>query len=357
MSNEEDNPWNNKDSNPWVKNKQDPIQDLYSKFKNFKFGGNKNNEGGGQFPHIIIGLFVIVLIWLGSGVFQISPDERGVVLRFGRSVRTCGSGLHYRLPYPFEETLIKSVTTINRIDIGTKKGRSSGDEATWEEGSMLTGDSNLANVTFTVLWRIKDDGVEEYLFNARSPDITVGAVAESIMREIIGQTPIAFAQTEGRGEINNRAQKRLQDIMDEYKMGVEIVQVQLQNVEPPASVIDSFRDVERAQADQQREINQADAYARDIMARARGQAGELINKAQARSSVIISRAKGLGQRFSYILGQYESSPMVTSKRIYIETMEEILENMQKIIVDQKQTAGTVAYLPLHEMLGANKKAK
>ncbi|MDR1475190.1 MAG: FtsH protease activity modulator HflK [Holosporales bacterium] len=350
--NDEDNPWKQSE-NPWKKQGWDrSFKDLKDKLK--KFGQRPKGN-----PESVIGsawllLPALVFIWFVSGVFQVSPDEQGVVLRFGRWVRTSGPGLHYKLPYPFEEVIVQSITTVNRIDIGARKN-SRNSEGLNEEGCMLTGDSNLANVTFTVLWRIKDDGVEDYLFNARSPDVTVGAVAESIMREIIGQTPIAFAQTEGRSEINALAQKRLQGVMDLYKMGVEVIQVQLQNVEPPASVIDSFRDVERAQADQQREINQADAYARDIAARARGEVGKIINEAQAKKSVIVSKAKGLAQRFSDVFEQYKQAPAITMKRIYIETFEKILSRTQKILVGRKLgDNGTVSYLPLHEMFKSKK---
>ncbi|MDR1032164.1 MAG: FtsH protease activity modulator HflK [Holosporales bacterium] len=354
LFNDDDNPWG-QDNNPWGKG-GNPLNDLQERFKKFFSARGSKGGSGNTFKSVGLLLIIFASVWLASGIFQISPDERGVVLRFGRWVHTDGPGLHYRLPYPFEEVIVQSITTVNRIDIGGRKSnRSSDPENASEEGCMLTGDSNLANVTFTVLWRIKDDGVEKYLFNARSPDVTVGAVAESIMREIIGQTPIAFAQTEGRGEVNAMAQKRLQSIMDLYKMGVEIVQVQLQNVEPPASVIDSFRDVERAQADQQREINQADAYARGVAAEARGKVGKTINEAQAKKSILVLTAQGLAQRFTDVFEQYRHAPDITAKRIYLETMEDILSRTTKILIGQKIGAGgTVSYLPLHEMLKENK---
>ncbi|MDR1365879.1 MAG: FtsH protease activity modulator HflK [Holosporales bacterium] len=348
----EDDPWG-QDNNPWRKG-GGFLNDLQEKFKKFFSARGPKGGSGNAFKSVGLLLTIFVLVWLVSGIFQVSPDERGVVLRFGRWVRTDGPGLHYRLPYPFEEAIVQSITTVNRIDIGSRKSNRGSDPETSEEGCMLTGDSNLANVTFTVLWRIRDNGVEEYLFNARSPDVTVGAVAESIMREIIGQTPIAFAQTEGRGEVNAMAQKRLQGVMDLYKMGVEIVQVQLQNVEPPASVIDSFRDVERAQADQQREINQADAYARGVAAEARGKVGKIINEAQAKKSILIFTAQGSAQRFNNVFEQYRHAPDITAKRIYLETMEDILSCTSKILVGHKiGGSGTVSYLPLHEMLKKN----
>ena len=324
------NPWNDDD---WGgATSQEFVEDVKKNFGKFF---NKNPLGGS-----FSGLFYIfVALYLISGFVQIQPDQRGVVLRFGEWVRTVGPGLRYVLPYPFEQVIVKEVTKVNQTDI------SSGNQQ--EESLMLTGDSNLANISFSVLWKIKDDGVEDYLFNAKRPELTVRAVAESVMRDIVGQTPFTYVQTEGRGDIQNKARKGLQAIMDEYKMGIEILRVELQKVEPPASVIDSFRDVERAQAEQQSEKNRAEAYDRDTRARTRGLIAEKINNGEAQKRTLIEKAKGSVARFLSAYSQYKLSPDILTKRLYLDTMSSIYKEAKKIIVDSGVKA--VPYLPLSEL--------
>ena len=330
------NPWSDDDNSWGGEASQEFVKDIK---KNFGKVFDKNPLDGGfkVVCAVLIGLYLI------SGFFQVQPDERGVVLRFGEWVRTVGPGLSYAMPYPFERVIVKRVTKVNQIDI------SSGSQQ--EESLMLTGDSNLANISFSVLWKIRDNGVEDYLFNAKRPELTVRAVAESVMRDIVGQTPFTYVQTEGRGDIQNKAKKGLQSIMDEYKMGIEIIRIELQKVEPPASVIDSFRDVERAQAEQQSEKNRAEAYDRDTRARTRGLIAEKINNGEAQKQSIIAKAKGNVARFLSAYSQYKLSPDIVTKRLYLETMSDLYKDTKKIVVDNNLKA--ISYLPLTE-LGKNK---
>ena len=324
------NPWDDeKEDNSWGSSR-DVFGNAKKSFNNF-FG--KNPFKGG-FSGILAALAVVYAI---SGFQQVQHDQRGVVLRFGKCVRTVGPGLCYVLPYPFEEIILQRVTRINKIDISN--GR--------DESLMLTGDSNLANISFSVLWKIRNDGLEDFLFNTKRPEITVQAVSESVMRDIVGQTPFTFVQTEGRKDIQDRARTELQAIMDEYKMGIEIIRVELQKVEPPASVIDSFRDVERAQAEQQSEKNQAEAYARDKKARTGGIIAEKLNKGEAQKRAVIEKAKGDVAKFLSALSQYQLSPTTVSKRLYLETIQDIYKNNKKIIIDSDLK--TISYLPLHEL--------
>lgn len=318
------------DKNPWESNENSKIQDsLKDVFKIFNNIIDKNSNK--DFHFFVIALLILLGIWLASGFYKIEPDEKGVVLRLGKWVGTKSSGLNYHLPYPIEEVIIQKVTVINRIDIGNKPN--SGDDSV-EENLMLTGDSNLANVNFTVLWKIADGGVEEFLFTARSPELIVKAVAESVIRSIIGQNTIVYAQTNGRAAISRQVKEKLQELMDEYNTGVEIVDINVQNVEPPFLVIDSFRDVERAQADQQRLINEADAYSRNILANARGKASEIINKAEGEKSKLIAEADGTTSRFLSVYEQYKLSPNIIGKRIYFDTMEELFNNIEIVIIDR-----------------------
>jgi len=328
------NPWNDDDWGSGAS--QEFVEDVKKNFGKFF----DKNPFKGSFVGICS---VFVALYFASGFLQIQPDQRGVVLRFGEWVRTVGPGLRYVFPYPFEQVIVKEVTKVNQIDISSENQQ--------EESLMLTGDSNLANISFSVLWKIKDDGVEDYLFNAKRPALTIRAVAESVMRDIVGQTPFTYVQTEGRGDIQNKARKGLQAIMDEYKMGIEIIRIELQKVEPPASVIDSFRDVERAQAEQQSEKNRAEAYDRDTRARTRGLIAEKINNGEAQKRTLIEKAKGNVARFISAYSQYKISPDIVTKRLYLETMGNIYKNTKKIVVDNNLKA--VSYLPLTE-LGKNK---
>ena len=349
------NPWETgpeDDEDPWGRKQSigndfpfDLINKIKKQFKNDSFNKSSGNSGGGKFNfsslYAIVG--IVAAIYLCSGFYQVQPDERGVVLRFGKWVRTEGPGLQYILPYPFEEVIIRRVTAINQIDIGSF---SKGNQQT-DEKLVLTGDSNLANMSFSVLWKVKSNGVEDYLFNAKSPEITVRALAESVMREIVGQTPFTYIQTEGRAEIQKKVRENLQNLVDEYKMGVEIIRVELQKVDPPASVIDSFRDVERAQAEQQSEKNKAEAYDRDTRARTRGLIAEKLNNGEASKRAIIETARGNVARFLSAYSQYRLAPDIVSKRLYIDTMRDIYKKVNKIIVDKDVKA--IPYLPLNEL--------
>ncbi len=335
------NPWENEE-NPW-NNNSGSDENLLSKIeKFFKKQSNFGKGNNGSFGKALCGAGIaFVVLYLSSGFYQVQYDQRGVVLRFGEWVRTVGPGLQYILPYPFESVILKKVTTVNQIDIGAFFNKQQ------DESLMLTGDSNLANISFSVLWKIKDNGVEDYLFNTKKPEITVRAVAESVMREIVGQTPFTYVQTEGRGAIQNKVKENLQALMDEYKMGIDIIRVELQRVEPPLSVIDSFRDVERAQAEQQSEKNKAEAYDRDVRARTRGLIAEKLNNGEAKKRAIVETAKGTVARFLSAYSQYKLAPDIVSKRLYIETMRDIYKNINKIVIDSD--VKSVPYLPLTEL--------
>ncbi|MGE3742163.1 MAG: FtsH protease activity modulator HflK, partial [Geminicoccaceae bacterium] len=217
-----------------------------------------------------------------------------------------------------------------------------------DEALMHTGDENIIDINFVEHWRIGN--AADYRFNVRDPENTVKAAAESVMREIIGQTPIVEATTEGRRAIELRAREQLQALMDEYGTGILIDEVQLQKADPPAEVIDSFRDVQRAQADRERAQNEAEAFANDIIPRARGEAERVLQEAQAYRQEVTARATGEAQRFKSILTEYLKAEDVTARRLYLETMEEILKSGTKVIIEGKQgTNGVVPYLPLPEL--------
>ena len=212
---------------------------------------------------------------------------------------------------------------------------------------MLTGDENIVDINFSVFWVIKDAG--KYLFNLRSPENSIKAVSESVMREVIGNSRIASVLAEGRKEIELKSIEAIQSVLDIYGSGVQITQLQLQKVDPPDQVIDSFRDVQRARADKEKAINEAIAYRNDIIPKARGEAAQIVQQAEAYKKEIVARSEGDANRFNSILSSYKNNEDVTKNRIYLETLEEILQNANKVIIDTKQGSGVLPYLPLPEI--------
>lgn len=295
---------------------------------------------------------VIVVLWLASGFYRVLPDQQGIVLRFGEYNRTTQPGLNYHLPSPIESVLTPSVTHINRVEIGYRTGdtRGAGGRQVPEEALMLTGDENIVDINFSVFWLIKD--ARSYLFNIRNPEATVKSAAESAMREVVGETPIASALAEGRGRIESQTQALLQQILDAYGSGIQITQVQMAKVDPPAPVIDAFRDVQRALADRERLRNEAEAYRNDILPRARGEAAQIRQGGEAHRAEIVARAQGDADRFLSVYAAFKQAEEVTLQRLYIETMEEVLKNSRKIIIDKSAQGetGVLPYLPLSELL-------
>ncbi|WP_245986181.1 FtsH protease activity modulator HflK [Azospirillum thermophilum] len=302
--------------------------------------------GSGRGIALVVG--VLALVWLASGIYRVEADEQGVVMRFGQWVRTEQPGLRYRLPSPIESVLLPKVTRVNRIEVGYRSagdGRR-GDRDVTDESMMLTGDENIIDIDFTVFWVIKDAG--QFLFKIREPEVTVKKAAESAMREVIGRTELQPALTEARQQIESSTRQLLQAMLDDYQAGIEITQVQLQKADPPSPVIDAFNDVQRARSDRERARNEAEAYRNDIIPRARGEAERLIQEASAYREQVVSLAQGDADRFRKVHEAYSLSKDVTARRLYLETMEEILRGRNKVIVDGN-AQGVVPYLPLSQL--------
>ena len=313
---------------------------------------------GGMRGLALLGLGAVVL-WLGSGFFRVQPNELGIVLRFGAFDRQVGPGLNYRFPWPVEDVLKPPVTLVNRTEVGYRSGitdsriqqagRDVAGRDVLEESLMLTGDENIVDIDFAVFWRIRS--APDYLFNTRSPAGLVKAVAESAMREVIGRTPIQRALTELRQQIEVEVLRETQSILDQYKAGVEVTQVQLQKVDPPHAVIDSFRDVQRANTDAERMRNEAQAYQNDIVPRARGEAARITAEAEGARQASIAEATGQTQRFLSVLSAYRLAREVTMQRMYLETMQEILGHSPTLVIDEK-FKGLMPLLPLADRAGA-----
>jgi membrane protease subunit HflK len=256
--------------------------------------------------------------------------------------------LHYHLPFPIEQVLTPDVTRDNRLEIGFRDvgGRSVSRRDIADESQMITGDENIVDIDFVVFWRIADAG--QYLFNLAEPDETIKVAAEAVMREIIGQTAIQTALTEGRQNVQTSVRQKLQDLLDEYKAGVRVREVQLLAVDPPGDVIDAFNDVQRARQDRDRLKNEAEAFRNDVVPRARGEAARLIAEAEAYREEVVNRAQGDASRFDQVYSAYQMNKDVTRERIYIETIEEVFANIEKIIIDEDGKS-VVPYLPLKEL--------
>ncbi len=321
--------------------------------KNFQKLINKFLPGGksGGGKPIVLGIIILLVLWGLSGLYRVLPDEQGVVLRFGKFIKTTQPGLNYHLPTPFEKALTPKVTKVNRIDVGFRpasdSGRSSGIGNVPEESLMLTGDENIVDINYSVFWVIKDAG--KFLFNIQSPVETVKATSETAMREVIAKSPIQSILTEGRSKIEVEVQEITQKILDEYGSGIQITQVQTQQADPPSQVIDAFRDVQAARADRERSKNEAEAYANDVIPRARGEAEKILQEAEAYKKQVVAAAEGEASRFLAIYNEYKSAKQVTQERMYLETMEKVLADIDKVIIDKNSGTGVVPYLPLPEL--------
>ncbi len=324
------------------------IQNTINRFT----GGGK----GGAKP-ILLGFIILLVVWSLSGLYRVLPDEQGVVLRFGKFVNTTQPGLNYHLPFPIESVLTPKVTKVNRMDIGFRSERDSGFGTGGgvadvpEESLMLTGDENIVNIDFSVFWVIKDAG--KYLFKIQDPEGTVKAAAETAMREVIARSNIQPILTEGRSLIETDTQEIIQQILDEYNSGIQITQVQTQKADPPDQVIDAFRDVQAARADMERSKNEAEAYANDVIPRARGEAAKILQAAEAYKKEVVAKAEGEASRFLSIYNEYAKAKKVTQERMFLETMEKVLADINKIIIDQNSGSGVVPYLPLQELKTGN----
>ena len=344
-------PWGSgpQSSGPNPPDLEELLRRSQDKLKSVLPGGGLSSRG---FAIIALGA---VVLWLFSGFFRVEPDEVGVVLRFGKQVREVQPGLNYHFPYPVETVLTPKALQVRKIDIGMRivddlrRGTTVRDVP--EESLMLTGDENIVDVDFSVLWRIKPNGVGEYLFNIQNPEGTVKAVAESAMREVIGRSEIQPVLTGARQTTETAVQELMQKTLDQYSAGILVQQVQMQKVDPPQQVIDSFRDVQAARADLERAQNEAQTYANKVVPEARGKVAQILQGADAYKSQTVAEATGQTSRFSKIYDEYKKAPDVTRKRMYLETMERVLGGTDKIIIDSgsQSGGGVVPYLPLNEL--------
>ena len=346
-------PWGN--DSPWNEPENTASPGKVIDFANIK------KPGGFDFKISWI-IAAIALLWLATGFYQVQPNEQGVVLRFGKYADTTDAGLHYHLPYPIEEVVkvnitqersinlgvAEAYTTANRVAIRNGQTGNADPLKSFTESHMLTGDENIVDVNLTVVWRIKN--AKDYLFSMQDPDNTVRVAAQSVLREIVGQSEMQAIITGDRGKVEDETKAELQKVMDEFGSGIEIVRVKLQKADPPNQVVDAFNEVQRAKADMERFKNEAEAYRNEILPKARGEASQLLQNAQAYKEAVVNKAQGEAERFNSVYNAYKEGKNVTARRMYLETMEDVLEKSQKIILDQgKAGNGVVPYLPLDKL--------
>ncbi|HVU21680.1 MAG TPA: FtsH protease activity modulator HflK [Rhizomicrobium sp.] len=306
----------------------------------------------GPFTTRSLSLIALVLlgIWLASGIYFVRPDEEGVVLRFGAVSAISDSGMRYHLPWPIEVAYTPKVRNENKIIIGYEPAEGSEEGQQFvdvgEESHMLTGDENIVDINFTVYWKIKD--APAFLFNVPNQEGTIKAVSESAMREVVGENQIERIQTSEREQIQLRVRDLIQKTLDAYHMGVIVTRVQMLKTDPPGEVIAAYRDVQAARADQDRKRNEAEAYANTIIPQARGQAAHIVQDAAAYRQQVIAEAGGQAKRFLSVYAEYKNAPAVTRKRIYLETLSDVLGPMNKVIVDDS-AKGVVPYFQLPTM--------
>ncbi len=363
-------PWNNQggggpwggggggSNNPWGRgggfggNRPPDLEELLrrsqDRFKRILPGGVFGSGRG-----LLLVVLGALIVWFAFGIYRVQPEEQGVELVFGRWTETTPPGLHYNWPAPIGHVETPKVTRVNRVEVGFRTSydstRSTSTRDVSQESLMLTGDENIIDIQFVVFWVINDAG--KFLFHVRNPEDTVKSAAESAMREILGKTAFEFARTQGRARIEAEARQLIQSILDQYGAGILVTQVEMQRVDPPGSVIEAFRDVQAARADKERAINEAQAYFNEVTQKAAGTAERVIKEAEAYKLEKVAIAQGEAQRFIALYQQYDLARDVTRRRLYLETMERVLADMNKVLVEGGATAsGTVPYLPLTELL-------
>jgi len=324
-------------------------------------GGGGNGGGGDAFGGgvpkaflFLVGLLLIAGVAFYGFFYRVNPDEQGIVLRFGKYERWEGPGLHFRWPYPIEEVRLPKVTQQRTIEVGSARSTIGARDS----GLMLTGDGSVVDVRFVVFWRISPNkdpgngqtGVEQFLFNIAQPEMTVREVAESAMREVVGQSNLQPLLTAGRQQTQEDVQKLMQKTLDYYGAGIKIDQVQLKEVDPPEEVISAFREVAAASQEKETLIKQAQTYADQVTPRAHGDADRIVAAAEGYRDQTVAEATGQAARFLKVYDEYKKAPDVTRERLYLEMQEHVLSGADKIIIDQKAGgSGVVPYLPLDKL--------
>ena len=316
--------------------------------------GNKQNINGGDIPLLPI-LLIVFLIWLLTGFYIVDQGSRGVVLRFGEHIDITQPGPRWHLPYPIETVEIVNQEQVRTIEVGYRSSNDLGaNSQDLRESLMLTGDENIVDLQFAVQYNLKS--VEDFIFNNRAAESSVRAGAETAIREVVGKSEMDFVLYEGREEIAIRTKDLIQQILDRYSTGINVTSVTMQNAQPPEQVQAAFDDAVKAKQDLERQKNEGQAYANDVVPKARGTAARLLAEANGYKVSIENEALGNSSRFEQIMKEYERAPEVTKNRLFLEAQEEILSNVTKVIIDQKSGSNSLIYLPLDQIMKNNNRS-
>ncbi|BBP03461.1 protease modulator HflK [Sulfuriferula plumbiphila] len=339
----------------WGKKNEGPpdLDELWRRFTarlKGLFGGRKTpggNSGPNGFGAAGLGIVaaIIVAVWLASGFYIVNTGERGVVLRFGKFIETTQPGPNWHLPWPIESVQVVNIEQVRTVEIGY---RNNVKNKMLKESLMLTDDENIIDIQFAVQYTLKDP--EDYLFNNRSPDDAVRQVAESVMSEIVGKSKMDYVLYEGRADVAARATRHIQDALDRYKTGISISKVTMQNAQPPQEVQGAFDDAVKAGQDRERLKSEGQAYANDVIPKARGMAARLAEEAAGYKQSVIANAEGDASRFKQILVEYSKAPVVTRERMYQDMMQQVLSNTTKVLVDSSKGGNNLLYLPLDKLM-------
>lgn len=331
------------------------IKDFKNKF-NSTFGGGSSGKSGaskaakGSFKYILI---LAVLVWLLSGIYIVDPAERGVVLRFGAFQTSTTQGPHWHIPYPIESVYKVNVEQVRATEIGFRNSPNSYSGGVSSESLMLTKDENMVDVNLAVQYKIVD--AKAFLFNVYQPELTLSHVVQSVIRQVVGDNTMDHVLTTGRDQISQEVKSASQALLNDYGVGLMITAVTMQDAQPPIQVKASFDDVVKAREDEQRYINEARAYANDIVPKARGASQRIMAEAEAYKSQVVSKSEGEAYRFTQILTEYLKAPEVTRERLYRETLEDVLSSTNKVIVDS--SSNSLMYLPIDQLINANRTSK
>jgi membrane protease subunit HflK len=348
----------NNDKNQQNKPEKPDFEELLKKLKE-KFNNFFKNKNSGKYSDksmVGLALLSLITIWLASGFYKVEADENAVTLYFGKFYSVTTPGLNYHIPFPFGEVIKKSIISVNTEEFGFASSKKSSNRDFSAESLMLTGDENIVDIEFQVQWQISD--IKNFVFNIAEPNQSIRKAAESAMREIIARTPIVSALSDGKSKIEQEAKELLQEILDYYGAGVRVAIVQLLRVDPPTQVIDAFRDVQTAKADREKEINQAQSYANDVLPKAQGMAAQMLKQSEAYSKEVVTNAEGEAGRFLSVYNQYVKSKQITRKRMYLETMEKIYHDMDKVFIDKNSAkSGVIPYFPMTDITQQNPNKK
>ena len=330
-------PSNGGNQGPDLEDKLRQVQDRFKGAWGGRGGGTGSTGGGGKglgIAGVLLLVGALAVAWIGTGVVIVDAGQQAAVFQFGKWKRNLGAGIHLHLPRPIEMHVLIPVEAQQEVRIGERS----------DESLMLTRDENIADVQFSVFWKVKSGSPEDFILNVKDPQATVQMVAESVMREVVGKSELQRVITTERADVARQVKEQTQALLDDYRAGVDILDVQIAKGDPPAQVIQAFNDVNVAQQDAEQVINQATRYQNQIVPEARGEASRVLQAAEGYRDQVIANANGEASRFTQIYEEYRQAPRVTKERMYLETMERVLGRTEKTILDSN--SGAVPYLPL-----------